>query len=59
MTNKNNLSGLYFKIQQSLIDVWLLLTNLDNALEVFLKERPSKYRCKAYAISSSFVLFLF
>ena len=43
MTNKNNLSGLYFKIQQSLVDVWLLLTNLDNALEVFLKERPSKY----------------
>jgi len=43
---------------ESLITIWLLLTNLDNALEVFLKKRLSKYGFKAYAISFSFVLFL-
>ena len=36
-----NISGLYFWIQ-SLMAVWLHLTNLDTALEVFLNERPRK-----------------
>ena len=36
-----DISGLYFWIQ-SLMAVWLLLINLDTALDVFLSERPRK-----------------
>ena len=41
-----------------LLHIWLLLTNVDHALEVFLKEIPSNMGYKAYAISLSFALFL-
>ena len=39
----SNSSHLYLCIQ-SLIAVWLLLINLDKAFDVFLNERPRKYR---------------
>lgn len=54
----NILCGQYFSIQSIIASVWLLLTNLNNVLEAFLKYKPSNYRLTAYIISFIGVLCL-
>ena len=55
-------ASLYNKIisiqTKQVIKSEILIIMQQSTLDVFLKERPLKYKCKEYAISSGSVLFL-